>query len=313
MKKSLHIGLHSQSLNDINGFISGSEITTGCLNSAFLKRLEVNKVSRFSSGKYAVKSQEEIDLMIIEGWHPDLPFFIEQTRIFNPKVIILFWNLSFYGFNGVVKLDIDGFLSNSRKNTLLLNRIKPTIFLMLAADPEVFKPNNLDTNLDYDVVYLGMFHQHKSNEMEQLILHEAKNFDLVIYGSGWDSNTKLNEYWKGKLPVNDIAKLYTSTKVVLGITEDRQRRAGMINNRVFEALACGSCFISEYSQEMENVFGDLIFFSKKSGDTKNNIENILQNYEQFKQHRIKARDLIIKEHTYDHRVSKILEFYQSLL
>ena len=49
---------------------------------------------------------------------------------------------------------------------------------------------------------------------------------------------------------------------VLGMTMDGQRAAGMINNRVFEALACGreggSRFLTEHFPELEEMFGQHI-------------------------------------------------------
>lgn len=56
--------------------------------------------------------------------------------------------------------------------------------------------------------------------------------------------------------------MYSQAMAVLGMTMDGQRDAGMINNRVFEALACGregqSRFIAEYFPELEEMFGSYI-------------------------------------------------------
>lgn len=309
----LNIGLHSQTLKDSSGVISGSEITTGSLMSAFVKHDSVANVTRFSSGNYHLLEQNTIDLMIIEGWHPDLPVFIKDTRKFCPKAVILFWNLSFYGFNGVVKLDVDGFLTNSRKNALLLNKIKPTKFVMLAADLDNYKIEDFNILQGLDVTYLGFNHPNKSEALERLVLYEAKEFGLSIYGAGWENHPFLKECSKGILPINDIKKLYSNSKIVLGMTEERQRKSGMINNRVFEALSCGVCFISEYSSELERVFGDGIFFVKNEGDTKNNISKILENYHNLASHRRKVIEMIANKHTYSHRVIEILDFYKSFI
>ena len=307
------IGLHSQSLNNSDGFVSGSEITTGYLMKAFLSKAEVDYVFRFSPGNYNLDSSLGIDLVLIEGWHPEVPYFVSLIRKVHPKAKIIFWNLSFYGFIGVLRLDVDGYLSNSKKNTVILNKIKPTKYVMLAADLIDIQNNEFQINRTKDVVYLGLNHTQKSEALEKLILHEAKSFDFSIYGTGWGNHVSLSPYWKGILPVNEIHALYSSSNVVLGMTEDRQRRSGMINNRVFEALSCGACFISEYFSELENVFGDLIFYSREKGDTKSTIEKILQDSERMINHRKKTVSFIKENHTYNHRVDDILSFYYSFL
>jgi len=208
----------------------------------------------------------------------------------------------------VVKLDVDGFLSNSKKVASLVGKIKPTQFLMLAADTDVFKPMDFTPHYRHDVTYLGMYHRSKSMDVAELILHEGAQFDLAIYGSGWDENQFLKSCWKGKLPSADIPTLYSSAKVVLGTTEDRQRKAGMINNRVFEALACGSNFISEHSVELEQVFGNSIYYSKKAGDTTSHIKQILANKDGSVRRKSEVLKLIRENHTYKHRVIQILNF-----
>lgn len=304
------VGLHSQSLNNSDGFVSGSEITTGYLTKAFQRLIEPWQVLRFSPGQYNGLSSQAIDLMLIEGWHPELPYFVELTRKFHPNAKIIFWNLSFYGFNGVLKLDVDGFLSNSIKNSVILNHLKPSKYVMLAADTLDFQ--RVDNERNNEVVYLGL-NNHKSEEIENLILHEAKGFNLSIYGSGWENHPEMKVYWRGKLPREEISQLYLSSNVVLGMTEERQSRAGMINNRVFEALSCGTLFISEYFSELENVFGDLIFYSRESGDTKATLELLLRDNDRFHAHRKRAMAFIREHHTYDHRVKEILNFYTTLI
>ena len=313
MKNVLNIGVHSQTLKGADGIVSGSEITTAGLASAFLKRNDVAEILRFSPNNYKGLESGKLNLVIIEGWHATVVEFIVRVRATNPNAIVLFWNLSFYGFNEVVKLDVDGFLSNSKKVASLLNKIKPTNYTMLAADSEVFKPIAPVERYRHDVVYLGMRHNSKSTEIRDRVLYEATNFDLAVYGSGWENDTVIRPFWKGKLPTDDIPLLYSSAKIVLGTTEDRQRKSGMFNNRVFEALSCGALFISEHFKDLEEEFGDAIFYSRQTGDTKKNIKNILQNEVDFKAKKLSARKLIEEEHNYGKRVDQILDFYATVL
>lgn len=308
----LHIGVHSQTLERPDGMISGSEITTAGLMKAFLRNPRVADVRRYGPGHYSTLHYDRLDLFIIEGWSEQLKEVIALIRKTNPHCIILFWNLSFLHFDDVVAFDVDGYCTNSQKTLEILSKLKPTIFLMLASDPTEFQRTNIMHEYCHDVVYLGLYHPNKSHQIIDLILGEATPFDFALYGTGWGTHPALSEFWKGPLPKGDIAKLYSSAQVVLGTTEDRQRAAGMINNRVFEALSCGVCFISEYYPELEATFGDAILYSRAPGDTARHIRKLLADKDYASRIRQKGRDLILQHHTYDHRADKILSFFDAL-
>lgn len=310
--EGLKVGLHAQTLERADGVIAGSEITTRGLEAAFGRLPDVEKVSRYGPGSYGSLEEDDLDLVIIEGWHTRLPRFIRRVRETSPKAKVFFWNLSFFGISGVVGLDVDGYLTNSRKAVARLERIAPTRYLMLAVDPEEFKPLGRLERYDHGVTYLGMFHARKSAGVMERLLYEARPFGLAVYGHGWQEHPVLKENWMGKLPSGDIAGLYSSAKIVLGITEDRQRAAGMINNRVFEALACGACFISEHYPALEEVFGDTVLYSRRKGDTARHIEELLEDEAYRRSLGKKGRELVLMHHTYDHRVEEVLSFYGAL-
>jgi len=304
--------LHTQTLERADGIIAGSEITTLGLKRAFERRDDVNRVTRYGPGNYKSLDADDLDLLVIEGWDTTLPRLIRRVRKRHPRIKIFFWNLSFWGIRDVVTLDVDGYLTNSKKVSPILERTAPTRFVMLAADPEEFRPVEPEDRYSHDVIYLGMFHPGKSPVIMERMLYEALDHGLAIYGSGWDRHLVLRGYWKWRLPSGDIARLYSSAKMVLGMTEDRQRIAGMINNRVFEVLSCGACFISEYYPALDEVFGDAILYSRRKGDTSRHIQKLLEDASYRRTLGAKGRELILQHHTYDHRVEQILDFYRSV-
>ena len=115
--------------------ISGSEITTLGLKKVFEKRSNVNKVTRYGPGNYKSLDDDNLKLLIIEGWDSTLPEFIRRVRKYHPLVKIFFWNLSFLGSRDIIRLNVDGYLTNSRKVIAILEKVAPTKFVMLAADP----------------------------------------------------------------------------------------------------------------------------------------------------------------------------------
>jgi len=190
-----------------------------------------------------------------------------------------------------------------------LNRYAPTYFFELAADPGIMKPmsNKHPIYSKHNVVYLG----HNSATKEHLynMLREAIPYGLTIYGHNWasDENTDLVKHWRGVLPKDDIGLLYSNAKVVIGVTEDKQKMRGMINNRVFEVLSTGAPLISDHFDRLEEKFGnDLIMFYKKKGDMKFWLDRILHNETLRLELKQFGRQRILDKETWTHRATGML-------
>lgn len=80
------------------------------------------------------------DVLFIEGWTGSLSSVIRKlrnapNRQHSPPLIVLHWCLDTYpDLNTILKLDVDGFATNSRVLLPRLENIAPTIYLPLAAD-----------------------------------------------------------------------------------------------------------------------------------------------------------------------------------
>jgi hypothetical protein len=118
------------------------------------------------------------------------------------------------------RLDVDGYLTNSQKLSQALARLAPTAIMHLAADLETMSPVRPIPKYMHNVTYLGSASSSKHNLREMLVA--AAPFGLAIYGVKWDELAtdarseewkQLLPYWKGVLPVEDIAALYSSSKV----------------------------------------------------------------------------------------------------
>ena len=126
-----------------------------------------------------------------------------------------------------------------------------------------------------DVVYVGQYKDTKRGLVSYLT--EASDFCLsanctfVIYGNGWLQNLQyvdpssglplrplVEKHYRGVLPLSDLSLVYKSVPVILGTTESLQESLGMINNRVFEALAAGATLIIPDFPALHALFEDII-------------------------------------------------------
>jgi hypothetical protein len=151
--------------------------------------------------------------------------------------------------------------------------------------------------------------------LESMLLSCASPpYKLRLHGSHWDSSSeeRILTAWRGFLPRDEIASAYNSAEVVIASTILEQARFGMINNRIFEALACGSLVISDDFEALNEMFGDLIFFAHDSDEFKSHLRNILSSQTNYSNYRQRSREVIMSYHTWNHRVVPLLDFYSHL-
>jgi len=118
-------------------------------------------------------------------------------------------------------------------------------------------------NYKHDCVYLGGGYQRLSKEeykIEQEIIYS--NPEVQIYGAGWPQQSN----YRGVLPPEDIASLYSNSKSSIGTIEPSQRTMGMINNRYSEMFKTGNKIISIKYPEIDFDGGEefITFVSNKN-------------------------------------------------
>ena len=85
---------------------------------------------------YSGLFSEPWDLLLIEGWTGPLPAVIYSLRSRLPRLIVLHWVLDTYpDLATLTKLDVDGFMTNSRVSMPTLGFV-PVLYLPLAADTQ---------------------------------------------------------------------------------------------------------------------------------------------------------------------------------
>jgi hypothetical protein len=152
-------------------------------------------------------------------------------------------------------------------------------------------------------------------------LDPAKRFDFGLWGSNWSheywapvhtadpERNDWHRHWRGPLPVGEEAALYSSAGVVLGFHEDGQREWGMWNNRVFEALAAESLFISDSADGLVDEFGDALVLTSGGEETASLIERYLGDEAERVRRGGLGRQIVMDRYTYDHAARRIRDTY----
>ena len=159
----------------------------------------------------------------------------------------------------------------------------------------------------------------------QHFLQAAKKFDFAIWGGDWSREYWEREYlanpaandWhrfcRGQLPLDDIAALYSSAKIVLNFHEDSQRERGMWNNRTFEALGCGALMICDEAAGLREEFGDAIVFTAGGEETARLIAHYLERPQE--RHRIGnlGRAIVRERYTYSRWARAVRQLYDRII
>eukprot|EP00936_MAST-01D_sp_MAST-1D-sp1_P001060 g1060.t1 len=304
-KVALNVALHAQVSSAASGRVVGSEITCAGFRRAL--HAQGHFVTTFYPFNYANLTEAVWDVVIIEGWFEMVHAFVHEVRRLSPGVRVYFICLdpAFPGLDLIGALDVDGFFTNSLRALDALRSVAPTEHMLLAADADVMRPlpGGADARYAHNVTFVGAA-GFSSKANLSWMLSEAAPFGLAIYGTGWDTVPEFAPHWHGVLPKDDLARLYSSARFVLGVTMDAQREHGMINNRVFEALSCGATFVTEHFDALEQMFGGTMLYVRRRGD----VARILGQRIAVDKIAAAGRELIVEKHTYRHRVAQILRF-----
>jgi hypothetical protein len=277
----------------------------------------MNKVEIFYPSEYLTFFDTMWDMIIIEGWFPSIDNFINIARLHSPHSIILFYCLDpeYPGMKILTRLDVDGFLTNSRVIERELNSSYFAHYVQLAADVDTMYPMH-NISRDFGTIYIGA--GGAMLDVKPLLrdmLHAATPYKLRLHGSHWDEveSKTLRDAWQGILPQHKISEAYASAHVVLAHTIHSQNTYHMINNRIYEALACGAIIMSEYSEAIKDEFGNVVIFVKDGEEVASRLLEIITNTNAssifYDNIRHNARNLIRSHHTWSHRVIEILGFY----
>lgn len=170
--------------------------------------------------------------------------------------------------------------------------------------PERFKPR-------WDLGYLGTYSADRQPGLEKLLIEPAKQWKrgrFAVVGAlfpediEWPKNVHRNDH----LPPKEHRGFYNRQRFTLNITRADMIGAGYSPSvRLFEAAACGVPVISDYWSGLEDLFaiGSEILISRSTAETLRYLTGVPE------EKRIaigrKARAVVLRQHTYQHRADEL--------
>lgn len=186
-------------------------------------------------------------------------------------------------------------------------RVEP---LLQCTDRTLFFPDPSDTARNRDVLFVG-----NSRNVHRPAVRGAieAGMEPSVYGTRWDSLID-PRYVKGSvIPNATVADLYRKAGVVLNDHWPDMRRAGMLSNRVFDALACAAPVVSDEIADMPTGFADLVISFGPDRTVGRAIEMALREGPERRAARWAFAETVRRDHSFDSRAAVILQCARTLL
>ena len=200
---------------------------------------------------------------------------------------------------------------------LLNTGAKNVCYLPLAADTEIHHPLCLNEKememFGSDISFMGAGYYNRQNMFVGLL-----DFDFKIWGTEWNKQSILGKKLQRngeRLSTDDTVKVFNATKINLNLHssvchEGVSPFGDFVNPRTFEIASCGSFQLVDYRSMINRHFenGEEIVCYRSLEELRDNIQYYLKHSNERKKISQQSRKRILKEHTYKHRMEKLLSF-----
>jgi GT2 family glycosyltransferase len=184
----------------------------------------------------------------------------------------------------------------------------PVFPLPQATDPDHFQPHG-EIPKDLDLVFVGNNKGDDRLPMRQIVADLLPTpYKLGVWGDGWEGKLP-DGVLQGKfVSWEDLPKVYARARIVLNDHQPEMKKHGFLNNRTYDALACGAVLVSDHVKGMEEILPVPHYF--RPGELRRLIDGVLKGKNIPDVNRL--RRAVLESFTFDHRAEEILAIVSRL-
>jgi spore maturation protein CgeB len=190
---------------------------------------------------------------------------------------------------------------------------RPAQYLPLAADPSVYKPMRSRDQYRANVVFAGT-----ATPRRERMLAELVEFGLALWGPGW-RRTSLRDYCRGEqLDTENFVRAYAGASVAINIHRAADADPAVaergVNQRTFEVAAIGVPQVVDFRGDLAGLFEDRkeLLVARTVEEMRALVEAALQDAAAGEAIALAGRQRLLREHTYMHRMHRLLEIVRAL-
>ncbi|MDI6703327.1 MAG: glycosyltransferase [bacterium] len=213
--------------------------------------------------------------------------------------------------------EIYQFLGEDLVNSLLELKIDfPTrpiidIFKQLIKDNKDFLKDK-DKGLLF--IYLKFIEFEAMNLFRKLVIMSTSNFEIHLYGDdGWKDIKHPKAFFHDRIDNRtELPRLYNATKINLSLPVSTKEAVTM---STFDIPACGAFMLSSFRADLTRLFkeGEEVVCFRNRNELKDKIDYYLRHERERKEIANRARERILNEHTFVHRMKRILDVMEDFI
>ncbi len=266
-----------------------------------------------------------------ETFKPDLVFALAQSpltvdclkRLKNNNIPTAYWFVEDFRLMDYWK-NIAGFYDyffviqkGDFSDEMKAAGVKNYHYLPLAASPDVHERVEMpDAEIDYygsDISFVGAGYYNRRHLFKGLLDH-----DFRIWGTNWDMSSPLARCVQRsgeRVDTDEIVKIFNASKININLHSSTYHNGinpfgDFVNPRTFEIASCGAFQLVDNRSALADLFeiGDEIIVFKDLEDLKQKIAYYLDNPAERERTAERAKQRVLREHTYEHRMGEMLEY-----
>ena len=257
-------------------------------------------VNHFTGLPTHIRKEYGVKVAYYEG---DMPTILPQHALVR--------EFKFNYYEGADLSEYDLFFSNSKGaipeiKAMGAKDVRP---LYWAADPDLCQP--LEVAKDYDVSFYGHGSQLREEWLAKLIAepsHRRPGIRFVVGGRDFQVPLGTAEL-VGPVPYSEFGRFVSRSKINLNITRSSHTTVyASATSRPFELAAFGACIVSQPYEGMQEWFdvGRELIVAQSTGEAEEVYEQLLDDSELAETLGRRARDRVVKEHTFQHRAREVV-------
>lgn len=172
-----------------------------------------------------------------------------------------------------------------------------------ATDPERFRPTA--GGPQHELLFVANSRGTRRTIIDDLT---PTGRDLAVYGGGWSDDLLDPHYFRGAVVSNrQLPAYYSAADIVLNDHWLESAEAGMINNRLYDALAAGAFVISDAVPGLDEEFDGAIVTYRDAADLALTVERYLADPGARRPFAERGRRAVLERHTVSHRADELLD------
>ncbi len=199
------------------------------------------------------------------------------------------------------------------------NKNKNFAYIPMAADESIHRKIYLNSSdrefYGSDISFMGAGYNNR-----HLLFSQLLDYDLKIWGTDWGHNPIFKDVLQKngeRISIEESVKIYNATKININlhssIGDDYLEQNGdFINPRTFEIMACGGFQLIDKRSLISELFNEneeIVTFDSLQ-DLRDKIDFYLTNEDERKRIAKNGQRKVLNNHTYKHRISKIMKILQ---